>query len=219
MTTVSLVEDDADYRELVRRSLHSDRRLRIVSSYATAEEALNRLPFEKPSVALVAIKLPILDGIECVRRLRAIRPALPTQFVMLTGRDEDEFVFSALKAGARGYLLKNHTTMKKLIVATQEVAAGGSPLTPLIARKVVMNYELPQRPAVLLSLQEQKVLLLLSQGFMYKQIAAELGISLNTVRKHLRSIYAKLGVHSRTDAAMHFGHDQHWTQSRSSQKK
>ncbi len=214
MWTVSLVEDDDDYRELLRRVFRSTKRFRLISAYATGEEALRRLPKEKPAVALIDIKLPGIDGIECVRRLRLIVPALAMQFVMLTGHEDDHLIFEALKAGARGYLLKGHLTGGKLLAAITEVISGGAPMSGAVARKVVASFESQPRSAVSLSNREQEVLRRLAAGLMYKEIAGELSISVNTVRTHLEAIYQKLNIHSRKDAAFYHAQPQSWVRPR-----
>ena len=201
MTTVSVAEDDENDRELLSRSIRSFKHIRLLSAYATAEEALTQLPHEQPDVALVDIKFPGLDGIECVRRLRAIRPALPTQFLMLTGYEDDNLIFDALHAGADGYLLKGRTSNKQLLAAIKEVFHGGGPMTPGVARKVIGSFQHEDGSLTGLSKREQEVLRCLARGLMYKEIASELSISPNTVCTHLESIYRKLHVHSRLDAA------------------
>ena len=207
MLTISLVEDDDDYRELLRRSISSTKELRLVSAYATGEEALKRLPREKPTVALVDIKLPAMDGIECVRRLRLVDPPLATHFMMLTGHEDNNLIFDSLRAGAHGYLLKDQTTANKLVTAIKEVAAGGAPITPIIARKIIAHFEGHSAPVSSLSNREHDVLRRLADGLMYKEIAIDLLISMNTVRKHVGAIYDKLHVRSRTAAALQFAHN------------
>ena len=204
MLTVSLIEDDDVLRVILSRSIRSNKQLQLLSAYSTAEEALKDLPREKPAVALVDIQLPGVDGIECIRRLRAIVPALPTHFIILTANEDSDLIFESLKAGAHGYLLKGHTPRKKLFEALKEVADGGAPLTPIIARKVIAHFERAGRPVTGLSKRELEVLIRLAHGLTYKEIANELSISLNTVQTHVESIYNKLHVHSRTDAAMYY---------------
>ena len=106
MSTVSMIEDNGDDRERSSGAIRSDTQLCLVGAHATAQEALKHFPHDKPDVALVDIQLPDMDGIECIRRLRAIVPALPTRFIILTGHEDDNLIFRALRAGAHGYLLK-----------------------------------------------------------------------------------------------------------------
>src|SRR6266498_4573066 len=117
MLTVAIVEDDDRDRELLSRHIRRAQGLRLVSAYATGEEALNRFPREKPRVALVDIKLPGMDGIECIRRLRQIVTALSTHFIILTGHEDCHLIFESLKVGAQGYLWKDKTVRKDLLAA------------------------------------------------------------------------------------------------------
>jgi DNA-binding NarL/FixJ family response regulator len=210
MWTVSLVDDDDELHDLLRRMLRSSPRLHLVRGYATGEEALRRLLLEKPAVVLMDIKLPGMDGIECVRRLHLIDPPLPTHFIMLTGHEDDNLIFEAFKAGARGYLWKAQLTSAKLLMAVNEAMSGGAPMSHAVARKVVASFGAQPRPAVSLTNREQEVLRYLAAGLMYKEIADELFISVNTVRTHLESIYHKLNIHCRKDALSYLAHPQQW---------
>jgi DNA-binding NarL/FixJ family response regulator len=150
------------------------------------------------------INLPGLNGVECARRLKQIAPA--TQIVMLTVYEDTESIFNALAAGASGYLLKR-TSRDELLAAIKEVHQGGSPMTTHIARKVVQSFQRPTtapQPSAELSPREQEVLNLLSQGFLYKEIAENLGISYETVHTYIRRIYEKLQVRTRTEAVAKF---------------
>lgn len=210
---VAIIEDDAPAREILVRWLRQADGFRCVGEHASAESALRHLPQEKPDVVLVDINLPGLNGIECVRRLK---PQLPqTQFVMLTVYEDADHIFDALKAGATGYLLKQ-TTRPELLAAVRQVHAGGSPMTSNIARKVVQSFQ--QKPAVRgtppsegadmaeLSPREREVLDLLARGYLYKEIADTLNISLPTVNTYIRRIYEKLHVRSRWQAAARYAH-------------
>ena len=208
MLTVSLIEDDCAFCELVSHSIRLSGKLRLLSSYSTAEETLKHVPQQKPDVVLVDIKLPGIDGIECVRRFRAMTPELLIHFMILTHHEDDDLVFEALKAGAHGYLLKDYTASERLITAINEVVNGGAPMTPRIARKVTKHFERRSRPIKSLSAREEEVLQRLARGLAYKEIAGELSISVNTVRKHLGSIYNKLQVNSGTAAAMQYANQQ-----------
>lgn len=173
------------------------------AQYASAEHALAELPANPPAVVLTDINLPGFSGIECVRRLK---PRLPgTQFVMLTVYEDADHIFEALVAGATGYLLKR-TPRDELLAALREVHAGGSPMTSNIARKVVQSFQ-PAPPATelgSLSPREHEVLVLLASGYLYKEIAEKIGISLPTVSTYIRRIYEKLQVRSRAQAVAHF---------------
>jgi DNA-binding NarL/FixJ family response regulator len=171
-----------------------------VGEFPDSESAVAHLPRLKPHVALVDINLPGRNGVECVR---ALKPLLPdTQFVMLTVYEDSTHIFDALSAGASGYLLK-HTPREALIAALREVHSGGSPMTSNIARKVVqaLQQTTPKaKPTDHLSKRENEVLSLLAQGYLYKEIADAIGISLPTVNSYIRRIYEKLQVQSRGQA-------------------
>jgi DNA-binding NarL/FixJ family response regulator len=201
MLTVSLVEDDDRDRELFSRYISGARGVRLVSAYATAEEAVKRFPTEKPDVAFLDIKFPGMDGIECIRRLRQTAPALSTHFIILTGHEDPGLIFDSLRAGAHGFLLKDRTVRKSLLSAIKEVAAGGGPMSPCVARQVITYFEGEAKPMNSLTDKEWAVFRDLREGLSYKEIAGKLSISLNTVRKRIRTIYDKLHVHSRKDAA------------------
>ncbi len=176
---------------------------RCASRYATAEAALAGIPDDNPDVVLMDINLPAMSGIECVRQLTAQRPDLLV--LMLTVYEETEKIFQSLTAGASGYLLKR-TSHAELLQAIQQVVEGGSPMSSHIARKVVRYFrERPSpKPMEQLSQREQEVLEWLAQGCLYKEIADRLGITIDTVRKHLNSVYHKLHVHSRTEAVVKY---------------
>ncbi len=142
------------------------------------------------------INLPGLNGIECVRRLKPVCPQ--TQFLVLTVYEDSNYVFDALSAGATSYLLKQ-TRREELIAALRDLHAGGSPMTGSIARKVVQAFRQPSNLGALAP-RETEVLDLLAQGYIYKEIADRLGISVTTVCSHIRRIYEKLQVKSRTEA-------------------
>lgn len=212
---VSIVEDDSLTREGLSRLINRAPDLRCVSQHGTAEDAIEKVPVFKPDVVLVDINLPGLSGIEAVRRLKILLP--DTQFIVLTVYKDNDAIFSALNAGANGYLLKQ-VPAKDLLVALREVCAGGSPLTSQIARKVVEAFRqtsIRQTSFRLtgaaasdsegLTQRESEVLELLSHGYLYKEIADQLEISYRTVSTHIEHIYEKLHVHSRAQAAVkHF---------------
>ena len=198
--TVSIVDDEADLREHIAGYLAAAGNVSCKSAYASAEEALEHLPQDKPDVILMDINLGGMDGIECVRRLTARMPE--AQVVMLTVFEDSEKIFRALAAGASGYLLKR-LSPRKLLEAIEEVCGGGSPMSASIARKVVQSFKTIQPrgdETVDLSQRERAVLDGLAEGLAYKQIADQLGVSIHTVRNYIRRIYEKLHVQSRTEA-------------------
>ena len=201
---VSIVEDSENVRTTLARILNRTEGFQCVSHYANAEAALEHLPKDKPDVVLMDINLPGINGVECVRRLKPLLPGM--QVMMLTVYEDTENIFNALAAGATGYMLKR-TPKAELLEAIREVRAGGSPMTTHIARKVVQSFQqagASTQPAENLSQREQEVLDLLSQGFLYKEIAEKLGISYETVHTYIRRIYEKLQVRTRTEAVAKF---------------
>jgi DNA-binding NarL/FixJ family response regulator len=199
---VALVEDNAGMRESFALALNGAPSLRCTGAYASGEEALREIPASPPDVVLMDIHLGGMSGIACVARLRAIRPDL--QILMLTRFEESDTIFQALRAGASGYLVKN-VPPAELVQAIEQVHAGGAPMSMQIARKVISHFQsIPKAPDGLDSLtqKEQEVLRLLAKGRLQKNIALTLGISVNTLRTHLRSIYEKLHVHSRAEATL-----------------
>jgi len=194
ITTV-VIEDDVSIRQLLVTWLAEADGITCIGQYPDTESTVAGLPDRKPDIALVDINLPGLSGIECVRRLKPVMPG--TQFVMLTVYEDSNHIFDALSAGATGYLLKR-TTRETLITALREVHAGGSPMSSNIARKVVQSLQQAKPklgPAEELSRRENEVLALLAQGYLYKEIAASIGVSLHTVNTYIRRIYEKLHVH------------------------
>jgi DNA-binding NarL/FixJ family response regulator len=204
--TVSIIEDDVPAREILAEWVRRAEGFQCVSEHADAESALEALPREKPAVVLVDINLPGMNGIECIRRLKPVLPQ--TQFVMLTVYEDDNHIFKALAVGASGYLLKQ-TPRQMLLTALKEVFAGGSPMSSSIARKVVQSFCRPvmgSGNAASLSPREQEVLELLARGFLYKEIADSLQLSVQTVNTYIRRIYEKLHVRSRAQAIARYAH-------------
>ena len=203
---ISIIEDDVPAREILADWIRRAEGFQCVSEYADAESAMGTLPREKPAVVLVDINLPGINGIECIRRLKPVLPQ--TQFVILTVYEDDNHIFKALTGGASGYLLKQ-TPRQMLLTALREVHAGGSPMSSSIARKVVQSFRRPAPvpgDAVSLSPREQEVLELLARGFLYKEIADSLHLSVQTVNTYIRRIYEKLHVRSRAQALAVYAH-------------
>jgi DNA-binding NarL/FixJ family response regulator len=199
MISVSIVDDEKKLCKSIATFLDDSPGFRCVSIYGSAEAALQHLPGDNPDVVLMDINMAGMDGIECVRRLKTLLPQV--QIVMLTVYEDTEQIFRALAAGATGYLLKR-LEPDDLLQAIRDVSVGGSPMTNSIARKVVASFQEANQAGEknLLSPREQAVLDCLAQGLPYKQIADRLGISINTIRTHLRHTYEKLHVQSRTQA-------------------
>jgi DNA-binding NarL/FixJ family response regulator len=202
---VSIVEDDCQTRASLVKLLRHAAGLRLTAAYPSAEAALTGVVVAKPDVLLVDINLPGMSGIECVTKLKAQLPEL--RVLMLTTYDDSHLIFNSLRAGAGGYILKNRPSVE-LVEAIRQVHEGGAPMSMWVARKVVAFFNqlpAPAADAESLSEREQQVLALLAKGCLYKEIAARLTISENTVRTYLKRIYEKLHVNSRTEAVAKFG--------------
>jgi DNA-binding NarL/FixJ family response regulator len=201
---VSIIEDDQKTRESLAALLKKKPSLRWLAAYQNAEDALHNVPKEPPDVLLVDINLPAMGGIECTARLKLQIPEL--QVLVLTTYEDSHLIFDSLRSGASGYILKNRPS-SELIEAIEQVHEGGTPMSMRVARKVVDYFRrLPAPVSELsqLSEREEAVLGYLAKGFLYKEIADKLGISLNTVRTYLKRIYHKLHVQSRTEAVAKF---------------
>lgn len=201
---ISIVEDDAEIRAHLALLVSGTAGLQLISEHPSAEEALKGIPSSRPDIVLMDIHLPGMSGIECVRALKRSVPGL--QILMLTVYEDTESIFESLKAGASGYLLKR-LPGQKLIEAICDVQNGGAPMSGQIARKVVQYFnEQERRKTELedLSAREREVLKELAEGRPYKEIADVLNVSIDTVRKHLQSVYQKLHVHNRTEAVVKY---------------
>ncbi len=191
---VAIVDDDPEFRRLVRESLAAETDLRLVAECADATEAMECLPETPLDVVLLDIEMPGMNGIECLRQLC---PRLSgTRFMMLTVFEDYDRIFESLKAGAAGYLIKKGVG-SRLPTAIRDLHAGESPISPSIARKLVQTF---QRPTEELTPREREILGSLARGRQYKEIADDLHLSFNTVRTHVNRIYEKLHVHSRQEA-------------------
>jgi len=204
--TVSIIEDNHGMRDTLIELLGRAPGLRCLESYGTGEAALAGIPRENPDVALVDINLPGMNGIELVTKLKLARPKL--QMLILTSYEESRLIFDALRAGASGYLLKK-AIPTELVPAIELVHSGGAPMSVQIARQVVDYFHQIAKPVSdveKLTKREQEVLELLAKGFFYKEIGEQLGVSLATVKSHLRQIYEKLHVQTRTEATVKYLH-------------
>jgi DNA-binding NarL/FixJ family response regulator len=201
---VAIVEDNRSIRESLRRIIELSPGFRCVSAVGSGEEALEELPAQPPDVVLMDINLPRMSGIECTGQLRRVVPAV--QVIMLTVYEDNDKIFKALRAGARGYLLKRAGMEPgRLLEAIREVKAGGAPMNSAIARKVVEAFQEPAETGDTLeplSRREKEILDLLCSGYANKEIAESLHLSIETVRDYLKSIYDKLHVRSRTEAVL-----------------
>ncbi len=204
MITVSIVEDNEQFRQGLEAIIKSENDFWLVASYASAEKALADLIQKPPDIAICDISLPGMRGTELIVRLKD--KLLQTQFMVCSIHDDNDTIFEALKSGASGYILKDPVTADEIIKAIHDLYNGGSPMSPFIARKVISSF---QKPAyndahTLLSQREKEVLQLLSKGLLYKEIAQQLGVGTETVKKHLKNIYQKLHVQNKIEALNKF---------------
>ena len=201
---VALVEDQPDVRTSWTNLINSFPDFSCVFTCGTGEEALRAIPAEQPDVVLMDIFLPRMSGIEATVRLKALLPQ--TQIVMLTAMADQELVFLALEAGADGYLLKR-TKPADLRTALLDVLGGGVPMTSQIARRVIASFRqkaIIRDESARLSIREEQILIQLSQGYSNKQIADKLELSIDTVCTHLKHVFNKLHVRSRTEAVVRY---------------
>lgn len=197
---VAIIEDLREVREGLAMLINGTEGFRCTSSFRTMEEALQGMQGGRPDVILTDIGLPGMNGIDGTRLLRERLPQVP--ILALTVYDDDENVFNAICAGASGYLLKN-TPPARLLESLREVADGGAPMSPEVARRVIRlfrDFRPPPHASYHLTPQETELLKLMVDGHHYKTAAHEMGISTNTVSFHLKHIYEKLQVHSKSEA-------------------
>jgi len=207
--SVCIVDDNNELRAALEEIISMSDGYKCAGTMSTADDAIRKLPLLKPDVVLMDINLGSGEtGIDCVRELKPIMPS--TNFMMCTVYEEDEKIFEALNAGASGYILKK-TAPGKLLEAIRELYQGGAPMSSQIARKVVAAFQkhttttgTTENELATLSNREKEILELLSRGLMYKEIAAALFISQETVRKHVYHVYEKLHVSNRVEAVNKF---------------
>jgi DNA-binding NarL/FixJ family response regulator len=197
---VLIVEDDQEIRDWVKGVVSSAEGMKCIAALPDAESCISNYDHLDPDVVIMDIHMPGMNGIECIKNIKPLKPNV--QFIMFTVFEDDEKVFDSLCAGASGYILKN-TTSEKLIEAVNDLCSGGSPMSSGIARKVIQSFQQPAGRLSeynKLSTREKELLDMLARGYRYKEIAEKLFISVETVRTHIRNIYSKLQVQSRTEA-------------------
>lgn len=197
---IEIIEDETEIAEHVKYLIDREDDMTCSKIYPNADFGLNRIPYSNPQIVIVDIGLPEKNGIDCVKELRPLVPN--TQFLMYTVFDQNDELFDALKAGASGYLLKSKNDVA-IIHAIRELHAGGSPMSPSIARKVTeffVNRSSGSKKLEVLSLREKDILSLLAKGFQYKEIADHLSLKTGTIKQHIHRIYKKLHVTNRGDA-------------------
>ena len=202
---VVLVEDQPDTRDSWQRLISAFPDFTCMDVFATAEDALREIPAIRPDVILMDIFLPQMSGIECTAKHKSSCPDIP--IVMLTASDEDEILFQALENGADGYLLKR-TKPAELRAALLDVLDGGAPMSSEIARHVVRSFRrggsADKAHETNLTAREEETLALLTKGYSNKEIADSMGLSIETIRSHLKNIYTKMHVRSRTEAVLRY---------------
>jgi DNA-binding NarL/FixJ family response regulator len=202
MIKVAIYEDNGGLREVLATIIRESAEFELAGEFAHCLDAVKNTDVYRPDVILMDIDMPGKTGIEGVREIKAVFPDV--EIIMNTVFDDDDRIFQALQAGATGYLLKRNS-LSTLLDSIKEVKAGGAPMSPSIARKVL---SLPfVRPAATtdqtsaqLTSREEEILNLLAQGHSYKMIATEINLSIDTIRTHIKKIYQKLHVHSVTEA-------------------
>ncbi|MBX7044944.1 MAG: response regulator transcription factor [Ignavibacteria bacterium] len=195
MLKVVLIEDDKLIRTELEQMLNSSDTCKCAGSFMNCETALKELKSIEPDVILLDIELPGMSGIEGIKKIKELLPEC--DIIMLTVHEESESIFNALKKGAVGYLDKS-ASEEKILEAITDVYNGGAPMTPRIARKVLGSFK--ENESSLLTDREKDVLESLCAGNSYKEIAFKLKITVGTVRHHIKNIYAKLHVHSKSEA-------------------
>ncbi len=204
MTRIGIVEDNRVIRESLKEFVEAEKECECVCLCATGKDALKELPKHRPDIVLMDIQLPDISGIECTARLKQLMPS--AQIIIVTVYEDTERIFKALRAGACGYLLKRSTS-QELVSAIREVREGGAPMSREIARKVILSFQEPVAATAEvegLSPREHEILELVAAGLPNKEIASRVGLTDGTVRWHLRHVYNKLHVRSRTEAALKF---------------
>lgn len=204
MITITIIEDNAAFRQALETIINDQEDFVLASSFDSAEKALPSIQAKPVDIVITDISLPGMRGIELIVQLKQKLPQ--TQFMVCTIHDDDDTVFEALKCGASGYLVKEPITVEEIIKAIRDLYNGGSPMSPFIARKVISSFQKPMLTdeSSLLSSREKEVLELLSKGLLYKEIAERLGITHETVKKHLKNIYQKLHVQNKIEAVNKF---------------
>jgi DNA-binding NarL/FixJ family response regulator len=204
MISIAIVEDNDQFRIGLESIIKGQPDFLLTDSYVSAEKTLLNLPENPADIVIVDISLPGMRGTELIIKLKEKMPQ--TQFMICSIHDDNDTIFEALKSGASGYILKEPVTGQEIIKAIHDLYNGGSPMSPFIARKVISSFQKPTFAGneFLLSIREKEVLELLSKGLLYKEIAEELDISRETVKKHIKNIYQKLHVQNKVEALNKF---------------
>lgn len=202
--SIAIVEDEKNYNNALKKVINYQKDMRVIAQFFDGNDAMKNLADFSPDVVMMDIQLQDMLGIEIIEKLRKEMPN--TQFIMCTSFDDDEKIFNSLKAGAMGYLVKGES-MDKILSSIRDVYHGGAPMSFSIARRVLMHFEkkLPEIKGFdELTEREKEILELLSQGLLYKEIADQKFISIDTVKKHVGNIYRKLHVNNKVEAVNKF---------------
>lgn len=204
MITISIVEDNEQFRSGLEAIIKGQSDFALIASFDSAEKAIPALLQSPADIVISDISLPGMRGTALIVQLKDKMPQ--TQFMVCSIHDDNETIFEALKCGASGYILKDPVTADEIVRAIRDLYNGGSPMSPYIARKVINSFQKPpiKDEHSLLSIREKEVLELLSQGLLYKEIAEQLGVTHETVKKHLKNIYQKLHVQNKIEAINKF---------------
>ncbi|MDV7698570.1 response regulator transcription factor [Chryseobacterium soli] len=204
--SIAIVEDEKNYNHALKKVIDYQNDMKVAAQFFNGNDALQNLPDLVPDVVMMDIQLPDMLGIDIIEKVK--KDMLNTQFIMCTSFEDDEKIFSSLKAGAMGYLVKGES-MDKILSSIRDVHNGGAPMSFSIARKVLAHFERKDIDTTgmdELTSREKEILELLSQGFLYKEIANKKFISLDTVKKHVGNIYRKLHVNNKVEAINKFNH-------------
>jgi DNA-binding NarL/FixJ family response regulator len=204
MISIAIVEDNDQFRLGLESIIQAQSDFKLIASFENAEKAIKKMPELNVDIVISDISLPGMRGTELILRLA---PKMPqTQFMVCSIHDDDDTIFETLKCGASGYILKDPITADEIIKSIHDLYNGGSPMSPYIARKVISSFQRPASidPQAVLSVRENEVLVLLSKGLLYKEIADKMGVSHETVKKHLKNIYQKLHVNNKIEALNKF---------------
>jgi DNA-binding NarL/FixJ family response regulator len=192
---VVIIEDDADLRFSFKLIINGSDRFVVYKTYSDAELAIKEISKVQPDIVMIDLELPGINGIEAIRQIKEKTPK--AECIIVTVYEDSEMVFKGLKAGASGYIIKN-SNYQDIISALEEIDKGGAPMSTQIARMVIQNFHVnPNSP---LSPRETEVLRLVAEGKSYSQISDDLFISRETARSHIKNIYMKLNVNSKSEA-------------------
>jgi two-component system, NarL family, response regulator LiaR len=198
--TISIVEDDTTFSKILASIINADADLQVISQYYNYAEAIADLPNNPTNVAIIDIQLPDGNGVDVVEKLKPLMPN--TLFLMCTSFDDDDKIFNSLKAGASGYIIKTDDP-ENIVAHIKDAINGGAPMSAGVAIKIVKYFNaLPktEKPLQQLSAKENEILQALSKGFLYKEIAVQQNVVIDTIKKHCNHIYGKLAVSNRTEA-------------------